>query len=35
MTSKAIGFFHPRDAGVLEWLETPEPKPRPRDLIVR
>lgn len=35
MTIKAIGYSKPGDTSVLEWVETSEPQPGPRDLIVR
>ncbi|PYE93011.1 alcohol dehydrogenase-like protein [Rhizobium sp. PP-F2F-G38] len=35
MTIKAFGYTKSGKAGVFEWLETAEPQPGPRDLIVR
>lgn len=32
---KAIGFYKPGDAGVLQWLDMPEPQLRERDILVR
>ena len=32
---KAIGFYKPGDASVLQWIDLPEPTPGNRDLIVR
>ena len=31
---KAIGFYKPGDASVLQWVDLPKPQPGERDLLV-